>query len=57
MEHHLLPGVCHVHYRRISPVVEQLCEVHGFRYNANPTFWAALGSHARWLRRMGVRPA
>lgn len=57
VEHHLLPSVCHVHYRRISPVVEQLCAEHGFRYNANVTFWSALGSHARWLKRMGVKPA
>jgi len=56
VEHHLLPGVCHVHYRRISPIVEELSARHGFRYNANETFWSALASHARWLKRMGKKP-
>ncbi len=55
-EHHLLPGVCHVHYRRISPVFEQLCAEHGLRYNANRTLWLALRSHARWLHEMGQKP-
>lgn len=56
-EHHLLPGVCHVHYRRIAPHFEQLCHEHGVRYTAHPTMWSALRSHARWLRRMGQADA
>lgn len=56
VEHHLLPGVCHVHYRRIAPIVEDLAEKHGIRYNANQTFVLALRSHARWLKQMGQRP-
>jgi linoleoyl-CoA desaturase len=56
VEHHLLPQVCHVHYRSIAPIVEELSAKHGFRYNANDSLWSALGSHARWLKRMGVKP-
>jgi linoleoyl-CoA desaturase len=52
-EHHLLPGVCHVHYRRISPHFEALCAQHDIRYSAHPTTWSAIKSHTRWLRRMG----
>ncbi len=57
VEHHLLPGVCHVHYRSISPVLERLCAEHGVRYNANATLLLALRSHARWLKQMGRPPA
>ncbi len=56
VEHHLLPNVCHVHYRHISPVLEQLCLEHDLHYRANDTFLAALRSHARWLRAMGQAP-
>lgn len=52
-EHHLLPSVCHVHYRRLSPHFEQICDEHGIRYTAHPTVWSALKSHTRWLKRMG----
>jgi len=52
-EHHLLPQVCHVHYRMLSPHFEKLCVQHGFRYSAHPTLFSALKSHARWLKRMG----
>lgn len=56
VEHHLLPGVCHVHYRRLSPMVEALCARHGMRHLSQPTLWGSLRSHARWLRAMGQRP-
>jgi linoleoyl-CoA desaturase len=55
--HHLFPKICHVHYRALAPIVEQVCRDHGVRYFAHPTAWAALRSHARWLALMGQRPA
>jgi linoleoyl-CoA desaturase len=54
--HHLFPKICHVHYRALAPIVEQACREHDVRYFAYPTAWAALQSHARWLRLMGQRP-
>ena len=51
-----MPSVCHVHYRRIAPIVEDLAEKHGIRYSANRTFLLALRSHARWLKQMGQPP-
>jgi linoleoyl-CoA desaturase len=56
IEHHLLPRVCHVHYRRLAPVVQAVCAEHGVRHTAQPTLLGALGSHGRWLRRMGRVP-
>jgi len=32
LEHHLLPDVSHVHYRRIQPIVEAACRDHGYPY-------------------------
>lgn len=51
--HHLFPRVCHVHYRGLAPIVEQCCADHGVPYKASPSLRAAVGSHFRWLRRMG----
>ena len=53
IEHHLFPRVCHVHYRAIAPLVEETCRDFGLRYAAHETFRAGVGSHFRWLRRMG----
>lgn len=55
--HHLLPRVCHVHYARLSPVLERVAAENGLQYRCHPTFRSALRSHGRWLRRMGVAPA
>lgn len=53
VEHHLFSRVSHMHYPAIAREVREACEVHGVRYQAHRTVWSALGSHARWLRKMG----
>jgi linoleoyl-CoA desaturase len=53
IEHHLLPGICHIHYPALAPLVEQTCREYGVRYAVKPTFWAGVVAHYRWLRRMG----
>jgi linoleoyl-CoA desaturase len=54
IEHHLLPRICHINFPALSPVVEQTCRDYGIRYNEHRSFRAGLGSHFRWLRRMGM---
>jgi linoleoyl-CoA desaturase len=51
--HHLFPRIAHVHYPALSPIIEQTCADFGVRYNVSSTFFAAVRSHHRWLRRMG----
>jgi linoleoyl-CoA desaturase len=53
VEHHLFPRICHIHYRRLSRLVERTCRKFGVRYNAQVSFWGGVASHFRWLRRMG----
>lgn len=53
VEHHLFPRVSHIHYPSIAPIVEQTCRDHGVPYSVNRGFLQAVGSHFRWLRRMG----
>lgn len=54
IEHHLFPQICHVHYPALSPLVEQTCREFGLRYAVHDSLFAALASHFRWLRRMGM---
>ena len=57
VEHHLFPRVSHLHFPALSKIVEATCGEFAVPYRAFPSFGAAVGSHARWLRRMGHRPA
>jgi linoleoyl-CoA desaturase len=53
IEHHLFPKICHLHYPRISSIVEQVCAEHGVPYASHERLYGAVSSHWRWLRRMG----
>jgi linoleoyl-CoA desaturase len=53
IEHHLFSRVCHTHYPSLAPIVQDACGRHGIRYQVHLTLAEAVGSHVRWLRRMG----
>jgi linoleoyl-CoA desaturase len=53
IEHHLFPGICHVHYPQISRIVEKACRKASVRYQAHKTLFAGIRSHFRWLQQMG----
>lgn len=57
VEHHLFPNVCHVHYRKISSIVESTAKEFGLPYKAEPTFLGALIGHAKLLKQLGEKPA
>jgi linoleoyl-CoA desaturase len=51
--HHLLPNICHIHYRDILPIFRELCVKHGLTYMELP-YAKSLASHFRFLRMMGT---
>jgi linoleoyl-CoA desaturase len=53
IEHHLFPNICHIHYRKISHIVERTALEHGLTYNVKPTLVHALISHTRMLKSLG----
>ncbi len=53
VEHHLFPKTCHIHYPRLSKIVEKACVRHGIHYNDHGSILAGIASHFRWLRKMG----
>lgn len=54
VEHHLFPRISHVHYPAVSRVVKDACREFGVSYLEQPTFGAAITSHYRWLRHLGM---
>ena len=57
VEHHLLPHICHVHYRKISKLVAETAAEYNISYHSKKTFIAALSDHYRMLRKLGSMPA
>lgn len=53
IEHHLFPRICHIHYPRLSRLVENTCKEFGIQYNQHRGFFTGVASHFRWLRQMG----
>jgi linoleoyl-CoA desaturase len=50
--HHLFPGICHVHYMKLSGIVKETAQSLGLEYR-NVSMWQAICSHFRLLKRMG----
>ncbi len=57
IEHHLFPNVCHIHYRKISHIVEKTAMEFGLPYNMNPSIVNAIASHMRMLKALGREAA
>jgi linoleoyl-CoA desaturase len=53
IEHHLFTNICHVHYRKIAPIVERTALEYRIVYNLKPSFLAAFISHAKRLKALG----
>lgn len=53
VEHHLFPRICHIHYPALSNIVKATAQEFGVPYYEQPTFLAAVASHARTLRDIG----
>ena len=54
IEHHLFPNTCHLHYRKIAPIVERTAKEFGINYNLKPSLVAAFISHAKRLKQLGL---
>ncbi len=53
VEHHLFPKVCHIHYPAIGKIVKETALEFNLPYIESPTFFSALASHYRMLRKLG----
>jgi linoleoyl-CoA desaturase len=53
IEHHLFTNICHVYYKKISPIVKSTMAAFGLPYHVQPTFLRALLEHAKMLKELG----
>ncbi len=56
VEHHLFPNICHVHYRRIAPILEETAHDFGLPYKSKNSFFQAIAAHTRLLKELGKKP-
>ena len=56
VEHHLFPQICHVHYKKIAPIVEATATEFGIPYKKKKTFALALVAHWRLMKELGRKP-
>jgi linoleoyl-CoA desaturase len=56
IEHHLFPNICHIHYKKISPIIKKTAQEFGIPYHSEPNFFKAIASHIKMLKMLG-RPA
>lgn len=52
VEHHLFPNICHVHYPKISKIVEEVAEEHDVPYLDHGSLWEAFLSHLGLMRKI-----
>jgi len=55
VEHHLFPSICHIHYNKISKIVEQTAKEYNLPYHSYSTFVSALADHTRMLKNLGKK--
>lgn len=56
VEHHLFPNICHIHYKKLAPIIRETAKEFDLPYNSKKTFVAALASHAKLLYMLGRKP-
>jgi len=56
IEHHLFPGISHIHYPAISFVVKRTCEEFNLPYHNFPSMSRAIWSHYSQIKRLGKKP-
>jgi linoleoyl-CoA desaturase len=57
IEHHLFPGICHVHYPKVAPLVREFCERNGYPYRTLGWGEAILKSYGALFRPRAIRLA
>jgi linoleoyl-CoA desaturase len=53
VEHHLFPGISHIHYPKISRIVQATALEYNLPYHSEKTFVKAVGAHAKMLWQLG----
>ncbi len=55
VEHHVLPDVCHVHYKSLTAIVSETAKEYGMPYNVKKSLFHAILDHTKMLRLLGQK--
>lgn len=55
VEHHILPDVCHVHYKKLTKIVSETAEEFGMPYHVKSSIMHAIWDHTKMLRSLGKK--
>jgi linoleoyl-CoA desaturase len=55
VEHHVLPDVCHVHYKNLTSIVSETAKEYGMPYNVKKSLYHAIIDHTKMLRLLGEK--
>lgn len=55
VEHHVLPDVCHVHYKDLTKIVSETALEFGMPYNVKKSIGHAIWDHTKMLRMLGEK--
>ncbi|MFL0352599.1 acyl-CoA desaturase [Xanthomarina sp. GH4-25] len=55
VEHHVLPDVCHVHYKKINHIVAKTAKEFGMPYHVKKSIFHAIIDHTKMLRLLGSK--
>lgn len=55
VEHHVLPDVCHIHYKKLTKIVAETAEEYGMEYHVKKNFGLAIMAHIKMLRLLGKK--
>lgn len=53
--HHVFPGICHIHYRALTPILRETALEYGLPYRSSG-FLKAMRNHFHFLRVLGQHP-
>lgn len=54
VEHHLFPNICHIHYKKLAPIIEATAKEFNVPYHQHKTFLGALKSHFKLIHSLGT---
>ncbi|MBJ6369261.1 fatty acid desaturase family protein [Snuella sedimenti] len=55
IEHHLLPDVCHIHYKELTKIVSETAQEFGLPYHVKKNIFHAISDHIKMLKHLGKK--
>mmetsp|Transcript_11754 Transcript_11754/g.15140 ORF Transcript_11754/g.15140 Transcript_11754/m.15140 type:complete len:243 (+) Transcript_11754:1125-1853(+) len=56
IEHHLFPGISHIHLLALQPKIKEICLKHNVRYNTFDSFYLGLKNHFEFSAKLSIPP-